>query len=91
MEILWFFAVAFLNNKIIDILNLTQQKNRDKVVLYLIVSDILNHYCWNYRPSKLLFSFMESYICNINKRKTKMALVLKTHNSESYNKTENFG
>ena len=88
MEILRIFAVDSLSNKIIDILNLTRLKNMDKVILYLKIWDIMNQYCWNYGPPKLLLRFTEPSTCNLNKRKTKMAVMFKIDNSESYSKTQ---
>ena len=60
----------------------------NKVILYLKVWGILNHYFWNYGPSKLLFCFIESYIGKNHKTQMKQVEMLEIHISKSYNKTQ---
>ena len=79
LKILSFLAPFIWKMKTINIFNFSSVKYFDKVLLFLKNCLIRVNYCWNYRPSNLLFRFLPYRLDHFNNKESKLAENLTIH------------
>ena len=70
----WSFLAPFISKiKTGDIFNFPSIKYFGKGLLFLKIWNMRVNYCWNYRPSNLLFRFFRYHWDHLNNKQTKIA------------------
>ena len=79
LKILSFLAPFISKTKTVDIFNFLLVRYFSKGLLFLKTWHIRVNYCWNYRPSNLLFRFFHCRLGHLNNRQIKIAENLTMH------------